>query len=210
MFKDPSSDLKTFNFDLDVALADKLDNGTINATDPNLKPFQARGGKRYDVSSGWNDQLIAPGNSLNYYKNVVEVMGARKTDAFFRLFMAPGMAHCAGGPGPNTLDALAALEQWVEHGKAPTRSSLLEAPAAKWSELALCAHIRRSRNTKGRGVLTMQQTSSVRRLEVRVFRLRRRSVMISSHCHCGNQVPHSIQPAESRRLAVVIAQRLFC
>jgi feruloyl esterase len=33
--------------------------------------------------------------------------------------MAPGMGHCGGGPGPNTLDALSSLEQWVEKGKAP-------------------------------------------------------------------------------------------
>ena len=37
---------------------------------------------------------------------------------FYRLFMAPGMAHCAGGTGPNTFDMQAALEQWVERGVA--------------------------------------------------------------------------------------------
>ena len=35
--------------------------------------------------------------------------------------MAPGMAHCGGGDGPNTFDMVAALEQWVERGKAPDR-----------------------------------------------------------------------------------------
>ena len=33
--------------------------------------------------------------------------------------MAPGMAHCGGGEGPNDFDELTALEQWVENGKAP-------------------------------------------------------------------------------------------
>jgi feruloyl esterase len=47
-------------------------------------------------------------------------MGAAATDEFVRLFMAPGMLHCAGGPGPNTFDAVGALEQWVEHGKKPS------------------------------------------------------------------------------------------
>ena len=41
--------------------------------------------------------------------------------SFYRLFMAPGMAHCGGGPGPNTFDMQAALEQWVERGTAPAR-----------------------------------------------------------------------------------------
>ena len=40
---------------------------------------------------------------------------------FYRLFMAPGMAHCGGGAGPNTFDMQAALEQWVERGVAPER-----------------------------------------------------------------------------------------
>jgi feruloyl esterase len=31
------------------------------------------------------------------------------------------MGHCDGGPGPNTFDALGALEQWVEHGTAPDK-----------------------------------------------------------------------------------------
>jgi feruloyl esterase len=35
--------------------------------------------------------------------------------------MAPGMEHCSGGPGPSQADWLAALEQWVEKGIAPTR-----------------------------------------------------------------------------------------
>jgi feruloyl esterase len=42
-----------------------------------------------------------------------------RTADFFRLFLVPGMGHCSGGDGPITLDAIGALEQWVEHGKAP-------------------------------------------------------------------------------------------
>jgi feruloyl esterase len=44
-----------------------------------------------------------------------------ETDEFARLFMAPGMLHCGGGPGPNTFDALGALEQWVEQGTTPAQ-----------------------------------------------------------------------------------------
>jgi len=38
-----------------------------------------------------------------------------------RLFLAPGMGHCAGGDGPDTFDKVNALENWVERGQAPTR-----------------------------------------------------------------------------------------
>lgn len=67
---------------------------------------------------GWNDTLIAPENSINYYNSVLGAMGPKQDD-FFRLFMAPGMLHCSGGPGPNQFNAVAALERWVEAGTPP-------------------------------------------------------------------------------------------
>ena len=45
--------------------------------------------------------------------------GAEKTSQFARLFMAPGVAHCAGGTGPNPYGQLDMLLSWVEDGKAP-------------------------------------------------------------------------------------------
>jgi feruloyl esterase len=47
--------------------------------------------------------------------------GLEKTEESVRLFMAPGMSHCAGGDGPNVFDMVSALEQWVEQNKAPQR-----------------------------------------------------------------------------------------
>ena len=47
--------------------------------------------------------------------------GASKSAEHVRLFMAPGMGHCGGGEGPSTFDEVKALEDWVEHGKAPAR-----------------------------------------------------------------------------------------
>jgi feruloyl esterase len=49
---------------------------------------------------------------------VREEMGAEQAD-WLRLFLAPGMGHCRGGPGVDTFDTLTALEQWREHGVAP-------------------------------------------------------------------------------------------
>jgi feruloyl esterase len=73
------------------------------------------------MAHGWNDQLVPPLNTINYYESVRKAMGARPAEEFVRLFMAPGMLHCGGGPGPNTFDALTALEQWAEQGKAPEK-----------------------------------------------------------------------------------------
>lgn len=119
VFHDPDWDYKTFNFDSDVTLTEKAENGLLNANDASLKAFMDRGGKLIQYH-GWADPQIAPGSSVRYYKKVLDTMGgAAKVESFYRLFMVPGMAHCGGGDGTSNFDMLAALEQWKEQGKAP-------------------------------------------------------------------------------------------
>ena len=48
------------------------------------------------------------------------MMGPQQED-WLRLFMVPGMVHCGGGPGPNQVNWMAALERWRESGIAPDR-----------------------------------------------------------------------------------------
>jgi len=119
VFKDPTWDIQKFNFDADIVRAEELDNDTLNALDPNLKPFIARGGKMIQYH-GWSDPQISPESSAQYYTRVLSTLGGRdQVHGSYRLFMAPGMGHCRGGEGPDTFDAVGALEQWVEQGKAP-------------------------------------------------------------------------------------------
>lgn len=121
VFKDPNWNYRTLNLDADVGLADRLDQNTINATDPNLKRFAQHGGKLL-LYHGWNDSALAPRNTIDYYDSVLSALGgAAKVDASVRLFMGPGMEHCGGGDGPNEFDAVAMIEQWVEKGQAPDR-----------------------------------------------------------------------------------------
>jgi feruloyl esterase len=121
VFKDPGWDWRTFDLERDLAAANKVDGGTINAINPDLTPFASRGGKLL-MYHGWSDGLVPPRASVNYYTSVVKTMGGpAKTHEWIELFMVPGMGHCGGGEGPNTFDMVTALEQWVEQGKAPER-----------------------------------------------------------------------------------------
>ena len=69
---------------------------------------------------GWADPGIAPENSVNYFTSVEDTVGGKSKAAdSIRLFMVPGMGHCAGGDGTDDFDKIGALAQWVETGKAP-------------------------------------------------------------------------------------------
>lgn len=118
VFEDPKWDFRKLNFDGDLEKAIKKDAGVLSATNPDLRPFFARGGKLITYH-GWTDQQVMPENSINFHQSVLAAVGPAAVDNSYRLFMAPGMNHCSGGDGPNKFDMLAALEAWREHGKAP-------------------------------------------------------------------------------------------
>lgn len=92
----------------------------VLATDnPDLTPFRDRGGKII-LWHGWSDQLIYPEGTIDYYQRVERQMGgAANVSQFARLFLAPGVGHCAGGPGPQPAGQFDAVVRWVEQGQAP-------------------------------------------------------------------------------------------
>jgi feruloyl esterase len=118
VFNNPNWDYKTFNFDSDFTASMKADEA-MDALDPDIKAFLARGGKIIQYH-GWADPQISPRSSVEYYNSVLEKLGgAAKVNDSYRLFMIPGMAHCGGGEATANFDMMAALEQWVEAKKAP-------------------------------------------------------------------------------------------
>ncbi|MBV9405110.1 MAG: tannase/feruloyl esterase family alpha/beta hydrolase [Acidobacteriaceae bacterium] len=131
VFDDPVWNPLTANVVTAERTADQKTAHALNATDPNLHAFEARGGKLI-LYHGWDDPAISPLNTMNYYKNVLHTMGEQDARAFVVLYVVPGMEHCLRGPGPNSFGQLGtttaqgpehgiydALEHWVEGGTAP-------------------------------------------------------------------------------------------
>jgi hypothetical protein len=125
-------DYKSFTLEAGLKSAEEKTASALNATDSDLKPFRARGGKLI-LYHGWDDPAIPAINTVNYYQSVLAKMGPRDADSFVRLYMVPGMQHCDNGPGPDSFGQVgkltfddpqhsvdAALEQWVEKGAAPS------------------------------------------------------------------------------------------
>ncbi|KAJ7804843.1 tannase and feruloyl esterase [Mycena olivaceomarginata] len=106
-----------------------VDAGGISTFDGDLSAFRDRGGKFIT----YHGRLIASGNSKRVYELVARTLAPAPLDAFYRLFMVPGMAHCSGGPGAASFgqhggtnavntsahNVLLALVDWVEGGVAP-------------------------------------------------------------------------------------------
>ena len=100
----------------------------IDAYDPDLSAFEARGGRLIHYH-GWSDPGVPPMNSVRYYESVIghtaktaklsPAAALKRTRGYYRLFMAPGMQHCTGGPGPDLFDALTPLRLWVEQKRTP-------------------------------------------------------------------------------------------
>lgn len=90
----------------------------LDATNPDLGKFEAKGGKLI-LWHGWADEHISPITTIAYHEALIAQMGQSKVDGFERLYLLPGVHHCGNGEGPSAIDLLSASMNWVENGQAP-------------------------------------------------------------------------------------------
>lgn len=111
--------LKETDFEAEIRTSQKKFHDVIGTDDPRLDGFRKRRG-RMIIWHGEADPLIFPRGTINYFERVVAANGgAQRIADFARLFMAPGVGHCAGGDGPNPVGVFDAVVNWVEEGVAP-------------------------------------------------------------------------------------------
>ncbi len=91
--------------------------GSIEAADStNVDAFRAHGGKII-FYHGMADPIFSANDTMAYVDALAKRYG--RSGDFTRLYLVPGMNHCAGGPATDQFDALSALDDWVDKGQAP-------------------------------------------------------------------------------------------
>jgi pimeloyl-ACP methyl ester carboxylesterase len=94
---------------------------SLGADGRKLTELQKSGGKLLLYHS-WADDSLTPATAIDFYRaNEKSFGGAKSLDDFFRLFVLPGMFHCRGGEGADSVDFLSAIETWVEKGTPPDK-----------------------------------------------------------------------------------------
>lgn len=132
-----------FDFDRDPARLETTGR-MLDATDSDLRAFRDAGGK-YLLWHGWQDPLVLPDQTVDWYESIVERMGGvENVDPFMRLFMIPGKGHCWEMPAaaPDRFDPIAILDRWVEGGEAPAQMhvSALDPGSAAVAESVVCPY----------------------------------------------------------------------
>jgi feruloyl esterase len=137
VFTDPKWDFRSFDYDKDVTRAQQVGSAQLDVPPNGLASFFA-GGRKLLLYHGWADGLIPPMSTVNFYTELTQRLGSDRASKGTRLFMIPGMGHCAGGDGPFVFDAISTLDQWVETGHAPARIIVSNPPSAPARTRPLC------------------------------------------------------------------------
>jgi feruloyl esterase len=122
--QDPAFDTLAWNPDQWLARMGVV-GGLFSAADPDLERLHARGAKLI-LWNGTNDTSVSARDTSRYYDQVVGKLGQPKADQTVELFLAPGVGHCAGGPGADKVDLLKAMATWVEQGVPASAQGLVQ------------------------------------------------------------------------------------
>lgn len=146
VFNDPNWNFRTFDYDRDTQRALDYGSHALDVPADGLDRF-FRGGRKLLLSHGWADGLIPAQSTVDFHAALVKDIGRRRAQRGVRLFMVPGMAHCAGGSGPSAIDYLGEIDRWVETGRAPERIIASNPPGQPARTRPLCPHPQVARYT---------------------------------------------------------------
>lgn len=117
VYHDSTWDFRNADFS-DFHKKSRFASSFLDATSTDYSTFKAMGGKMI-IFHGWNDPALSALSTIQHYE---EALGQDSfLPDYLRLFLLPGVLHCAGGPGPDNADWLEHIQNWVENGNAPER-----------------------------------------------------------------------------------------
>lgn len=114
----PDPKVSSETFDFDTAIERTAKTAAIDDVTGDMSAFAQRGGKLI-LYHGQSDPVFSPNATIGWYRKLPKSGGAPQRWA--RLFLVPGMNHCGGGPATDRFNALRAIQEWVEKGRAPDR-----------------------------------------------------------------------------------------
>jgi feruloyl esterase len=88
-------------------------------------------GKKLFLYHGWEDTTVPSYVSVNFFSAVQSADPQASQNA--RLYMSPGVGHCAGGAGADSIDLLNMMTKWVENNAEPGSPAN---PAVAWKRSA--------------------------------------------------------------------------
>jgi hypothetical protein len=136
----PSLPLAQFDDETELATNVVAPYSDIMSSD--LDKVKKRGGKIL-MWHGGADQLIPWRQSVHYYDDAAfRYHGYENLAPWFRFFLAPGVAHCSGGAGPQPQALFDVMVNWVESGNAPdsipsTNATLGSRPMCPYPQTAI-------------------------------------------------------------------------
>jgi hypothetical protein len=113
-------DLDPLKFDFDLDMDATAETAAMNDAVATLHTTFAQHGGKMIIYHGLSDQAMWAGALTRWYERLTP-RDNQGPQSWARLFLVPGMTHCGGGQSTDRFDMLAAIQQWVEQGRAPDR-----------------------------------------------------------------------------------------
>ena len=115
VFQDENWDYSQYDF-RNLARDTRFAASFLDATQVDYSEFKKRNGKMI-IYHGWNDASVSAYSTIEHYQAALEQ--DKELNSYIRLFLMPGVLHCAGGTGCDNVDWVGLIRDWVENNKAP-------------------------------------------------------------------------------------------
>lgn len=117
VFNDSAWDYSKYDF-TDFFKETRYASAYLDATQTDYTSFKKLRRKMI-MYHGWDDPALSAFRTISYYEDVEKK--DKNIQSYIRLFLLPGVLHCGGGPGPDDIEWLTLIRDWVEHDKTPER-----------------------------------------------------------------------------------------